>query len=57
MARSIRLRGEVEPMVIDKDELAPAMQRILKAGDILITQGAGNVGQLCQELAANNLYI
>lgn len=57
LARSIRLRGEVEPVVIDKDELAPAMQRILKAGDILITQGAGNVGQLCQELAANNLYI
>ena len=57
LARSIRLRGEVEPMVVDKDELAPAMQRVLKAGDILITQGAGNVGQLSQDLAANNLYI
>ncbi|WP_296403957.1 UDP-N-acetylmuramate--L-alanine ligase [Psychrobacter sp.] len=57
LARSIRLRGEVEPVVIDKAELAPVMQRVLKAGDILITQGAGNVGQLSQELAANNLYI
>lgn len=57
LARSIRLRGEVEPMIVDKDELAPAMQRVLKAGDMLITQGAGNVGQLCQELAANDLYI
>ena len=57
LARSIRLRGEVEPMVVDKENLKPVMQRVLKAGDILITQGAGNVGQICQELAANDLYI
>ncbi|WP_019671731.1 UDP-N-acetylmuramate--L-alanine ligase [Psychrobacter lutiphocae] len=57
LARSIRLRGEVEPMLVDKDDLAPVMRRVLKAGDILITQGAGNVGQVCQELAANNLYL
>ena len=57
LARSIRLRGEVEPMLVDKDDLAPVMQRVLKAGDMLIAQGAGNVGQLSQELAANDLYI
>ncbi|WP_430737535.1 UDP-N-acetylmuramate--L-alanine ligase [Psychrobacter sp. VH5] len=57
LARSIRLRGEVEPTIIDKDNLAPAMQRLLKANDMLITQGAGNVGQIAIDLAANNLYI
>lgn len=57
LARSIRLRGEVEPMLVDKDDLAPVMQRVLKAGDMLIAQGAGNVGQLSQELAENDLYI
>ncbi|WP_227431082.1 UDP-N-acetylmuramate--L-alanine ligase [Psychrobacter sp. I-STPA6b] len=57
LARSIRLRGEVEPMLVDKDNLAPVMQRIIKAGDLLITQGAGNVGQVSQELAENQLYL
>ncbi len=57
LARSIRLRGEVEPTIIDKDNLAPTMQRLLKANDMLITQGAGNVGQVAVELAANDLYL
>ena len=57
LARSIRLRGEVEPTIIDKDNLAPVMRRLLKANDMLITQGAGNVGQIAVDLAANNLYI
>jgi UDP-N-acetylmuramate--alanine ligase len=57
LARSIRLRGEVEPTIIDKDNLAPVMQRLLKANDMLITQGAGNVGHIAIDLAANNLYI
>lgn len=57
LARSIRLRGEVEPSLVDKDNLKPVMQRLLKAGDLLITQGAGNVGQISLELAENNLYL
>ncbi len=57
LARSIRLRGEVEPTIVDKDNLAPVMQRVLQANDLLITQGAGNVGQVCKELATNNLYL
>ncbi|MGP9688277.1 UDP-N-acetylmuramate--L-alanine ligase [Psychrobacter sp. AOP22-C1-C5] len=57
LARSIRVRGEVEPTIINKDNLAPVMQRLLQANDMLITQGAGNVGQISLDLAANNLYI
>lgn len=57
LARSIRLRGQVEPMLIDKDNLPPVMQRVLRANDVLITQGAGNVGQICLDLAANDLYL
>lgn len=57
LARSIRLRGEVEPTLVDKDELAPVMRRLLKAGDLLITQGAGNVGQIALDLAANDLFL
>ena len=57
LARSIRLRGEVEPTLVDKGELATTMKRILRANDLLITQGAGNVGQICLELRDNNLYL
>lgn len=57
LARSIRLRGQVEPTLADKENLAPVMQRVLKAGDLLITQGAGNVGQICLDLRDNELYL
>lgn len=30
LARSIRLRGTVEPTIIDKDNIAPVMKRMLK---------------------------
>lgn len=57
LARSIRLRGVVEPTIIDKDNIAPVMQRLLQANDMLLTQGAGNIGQIATDLAANALYI
>lgn len=57
LARSIRLRGEVEPTIIDIENLEAVMQRVLQENDLLITQGAGNVGQVAVELTENNLYI
>ena len=57
LARSIRLRGTVEPTIIDKSNLALAMQRLLQANDLLLTQGAGNIGQIAIDLAANQLYL
>ena len=57
LARSIRHRGQVEPTLVDKNDLASTMKRVLKANDLLITQGAGNVGQICLELRDNNLYL
>ncbi|MDN5566617.1 MAG: UDP-N-acetylmuramate--L-alanine ligase [Psychrobacter sp.] len=57
LARSIRLRGEVEPTIVDKDNITATMQRLLKANDMLITQGAGNVGQIAIDLIDNDLYL
>lgn len=60
LARSIRSRGQVDPILLsidDKDQIAQVLKNILKANDMLITQGAGNVGQICLDLAANNLYL
>ena len=59
LARSIRLRGEVEPILIDPVEgnLEPVIQKVLQANDLLLTQGAGNVGAISVELAQNRLYL
>ena len=59
LARSIRLRGEVEPILIDPVEgnLEPVIQKVLQANDLLLTQGAGNVGAISIELAQNQLYL
>ena len=59
LARSIRLRGEVEPILIDPVEgnLQNVIQKVLQANDLLLTQGAGNVGAISVELAQNRLYL
>lgn len=60
LARSMRERGQVEPIVLnvtDKDQIAQVLKVTLKGNDLLITQGAGNVGQLCQDLADNSLFL
>ncbi len=59
LARSIRLRGEVEPILIDPVEgnLANVLKKTLQANDLVLTQGAGNVGAISIELAQNHLYL
>jgi UDP-N-acetylmuramate--alanine ligase len=59
LARSIRLRGEVEPILIDPVEgnLENVLQKVLQPNDLLLTQGAGNVGAISTEISQNNLYL
>lgn len=59
LARSLRLRGEVEPILIDPVEgnLETTLQKVLQANDLLLTQGAGNVGAISVDLAQNKLYL
>ncbi len=59
LARSIRLRGQVEPILIDPVEgnLETLVQKVLQPNDLLLTQGAGNVGAISIELAQNKLYL
>ena len=58
LARSIRLRGEVEPILVDPVDgnLPNVLQKVLQADDLLLTQGAGNVGAISVELAQHRLY-
>lgn len=58
LARSIRTRGTVDPVFVERtDELGALLRNVLKPGDVLLTQGAGNVGVIAQELAQNSLYL
>lgn len=52
LARSIRNRGVIDPVFVEGvEDVAEALSHIVRAGDLVITQGAGNVGQLPGELA------
>jgi UDP-N-acetylmuramate--alanine ligase len=53
LIRSIRQRGIVEPIFVeDSGNIAKVLCDVCRDGDIVITQGAGNVGRIAQELAA-----
>lgn len=59
LARSIRQRGQLDPILLDINDMATlstTLRQVLKGNDLLITQGAGNVGQLCLDLAKNKLF-
>jgi UDP-N-acetylmuramate--alanine ligase len=58
LAGSIRQRGEVDPIFVQhKSELPRLLARVLRPGDILITQGAGDVGGISLTLAEAALQL
>lgn len=51
LCHSIRARGQVEPIHLSRDEaIEPVLASVLKPEDVLITQGAGAIGQIAQEI-------
>lgn len=58
LCRSIRLRGDLEPIyVADKQELQALLANALRDGDVVMTQGAGNIGQIAKQLQDVQLNI
>ncbi len=56
LTRSIRQRGQVEPIFAERIEDVPELlSTIVQDGDVVVTQGAGNVSRLAQDLAT--LYV
>lgn len=48
---SIRQRGAVDPVFIGRDEsLQQPLKNVLQPGDLLLTQGAGDIGALAIQL-------
>ncbi|MCZ6830390.1 MAG: UDP-N-acetylmuramate--L-alanine ligase [Gammaproteobacteria bacterium] len=51
LSRSIRQRGVVDPVFVQEiDEVPGVLAGIIQDGDVILTQGAGNVAALAQEL-------
>lgn len=58
LCRSIRARGTLDPIyVAEPAELASSLADVLQDGDVVLTQGAGNIGALVKQLAAMQLNI
>lgn len=56
LCRSIRQRGRIEPIFVPRGEsVEKVLADVLAAGDLLITQGAGDIGGLAIELAEKEL--
>ncbi|MFL0810588.1 MAG: UDP-N-acetylmuramate--L-alanine ligase [Agarilytica sp.] len=56
LSRTIRTRGLIDPIYVETIEGVPeVIKNMIQPGDIVITQGAGNVGALAQDLANRKL--
>lgn len=56
LANAIREHSQMQPMFIDQqDKLANVLQDVLRDGDVLLMQGAGNIGALASHLASTQL--
>lgn len=52
LARSIRQRGQVEPVFVESIDDVPAiLSSLVQDGDVVVTQGAGNIGGLARDLS------
>jgi UDP-N-acetylmuramate--alanine ligase len=57
LCHSIRQRGQLDPIYIERGvELAPLIKPLLRAGDILLCQGAGDIGGLAPQLLQSTLF-
>jgi UDP-N-acetylmuramate--alanine ligase len=51
LARAVRVRGAVEPIYVDDlAELPAVLAQIIRAGDVVLTLGAGSIGAVAQSL-------
>lgn len=51
LSRSIRVRGQVDPVFVqNREDLPTILAGIVEKDDVILTMGAGNVGQIAAEL-------
>ncbi|UXI02798.1 UDP-N-acetylmuramate--L-alanine ligase [Photobacterium sp. TY1-4] len=58
LCRTIRRRGKIDPIFVPNGEALPsALANIIQEGDLVLTQGAGDVGRIARNLAEMQLNI
>ncbi len=51
LCRAIRLRGQVDPIFVEHwEDLPKLLASIVHGNDVILTMGAGNVGQIATQL-------
>lgn len=56
LCRAIRSRGKVDPILVaEHDALPDALAPLLSGNDLVIVQGAGNIGKIARRLAESQL--
>ena len=54
LARALRVAGKVEPVFVeDVADVPAAIRTLARNGDIVLTMGAGSIGQVAPVLAAS----
>ena len=57
LCHSIRQRAVLDPIYVERGaDLAPLRAPLLRAGDILLCQGAGDIGGVAPHLISNPLF-
>lgn len=58
LCHSIRQRGRLDPLYVERgSDIAALLQPLLRPGDILLCQGAGDIGAIAPQLIKNPLFI
>jgi len=56
LCRTIRSRGKIDPVfVADQAALPSVLANLMKSGDLVLTQGAGDIGKVAKKLASLKL--
>ncbi len=56
LCRSIRARGKLDPIFVpNADALPSALANVIQANDLVLTQGAGDIGKVAKNLAVKQL--
>lgn len=56
LCRTIRGRGKIDPILVtDVDTLPELLSQAVRGNDLILVQGAGNIGKLARKLADSRL--
>ncbi|MDX7986599.1 UDP-N-acetylmuramate--L-alanine ligase [Xenorhabdus sp. 12] len=56
LCRTIRSRGKLEPIFVsDPEQISAALSQVIENNDLILVQGAGNIGKIARNLAETKL--